>query len=129
MKKGFTLVELLATIVIIGLFTTVAYPLTIGIISESKNSAYNSQKKILEKAAKEWGVENSQKLPLIEELNGKCIGETVKISVSNLADGGFLTSSEIVNPKGGYFDGCIYINCDCDGNFCKYDYIYKDFCD
>ena len=81
MRKGFTLVELLVVIVILGLLSLVVYPSVIKVINDNRTSAYESQIKIVEKAAKEWGVENPSKLP-----DNRC-----KISISTLTGDGYIS--------------------------------------
>ena len=48
MKKGFTLVEMLAVIVILGFIVLIAYPSIIKIIYESRESSKNNQIKVIE---------------------------------------------------------------------------------
>ncbi len=65
MKKGFTLVELLAVIIILGVIIAIVVPVTNGIINNSKRSAYETQiDKLIEEASKfsiggNLGVENN----------------------------------------------------------------------
>ncbi len=42
-KKGFTLIEVLAVIIIIGVISLIIAPITIGIIDRSKENMYNNQ--------------------------------------------------------------------------------------
>lgn len=119
MKKGFTLVELLAVIVIIGLLALVAYPAILRIISDSKNSSYNTQVALIEKAAKEWAVEHPMNLPDISDPNcSKCI------MISQLTSEGYLSKDEITNPKGGTFNGGVKVSCASN----KYEYQYQENC-
>lgn len=90
MKKGFTLVELLVVIVILGLIALVVYPSVIKIINDSRESAYESQIKIVEKAAKEWGVEHPNELP---------DDDVYRLPLSKLINDGYISDSEIKNPK------------------------------
>lgn len=135
MKKGFTLVELLVVIVILGLLALVAYPSIIKIINDSKDDALKNQKLVLEKITKEWAVEHPMELPEIKENNGICSCDSEKkcIPIEELINEGYLSDEEVKNPKGGKLDGGIEITCSCDNscNTCKYEYKYieKDTCD
>ncbi|MBR3199179.1 MAG: prepilin-type N-terminal cleavage/methylation domain-containing protein [Bacilli bacterium] len=112
MKKGFTLVELIAVIVILGLIATIVYPSIVSIINSSKEKAYKSQKVLIVKAAKEWGVKNSAHLP----------EESCKISVARLIKEGYIENDEVINPKGGVFNGNIEIKYENN----QYSYTYRD---
>lgn len=133
MKKGFTLVELLVVIVILGLLALVAYPSVIKIINDYKKEAYESQIKIIEKVTKEWAVEHPRELPEINESAGtfSCTPPSKKcISIDKLIDEGYLSDKEIKNPKGGTINGGEEISCHCKDT-CKYEYKYvdKETCD
>lgn len=130
MRKGFTLVELLVVIVIIGMLSFIAYPSIIGIIKNSKESSYRSQIKIIEKVTQEWATSNPMKLPKIMENDDKCYCESKCIKVSSLKESGYLSFDDVKNPKGGYLSGGVEISCSCSGscNTCKYEYEYKPSC-
>ena len=57
-NKGFTLVELLAVIIILGVVGLIAFPTITGIINDSKNKAYDEQVRTIERAAEKWFLEN-----------------------------------------------------------------------
>ena len=132
MKNGFTLVELLVVIVIIGMLSLVAYPSIIKIINESKEDAYKSQIKMVEKVTKEWAVSHPEIVPAIIKngSNCSCTGKCIKIS--DLKDSGYLSGDDVVNPKGGVLSGGVEITCSCkvggSCNTCKYEYEYKESC-
>ena len=93
MKKGFTLVELLSVIVILGILASIAIPTINTAINSSRNKAYNEQINTIQNAARTYMSKNSLKLPNQEE-NGKCT-----ISVSTLQKEGLLSVDDIVNPR------------------------------
>lgn len=91
-NKGFTLVELLAVIVLLGLIALIAVPAITGIIKQGKDSLSDSQKKSIELSAKNWASdkENIGKLPESDE----CI----YFHLSVLQNSGY-TDLEIKDPK------------------------------
>jgi type IV pilus assembly protein PilA len=91
-KKGFTLVELLAVIVLLGLVALIAAPAITGIIKKSKDSLSDSQKTSIELSAKNWATDNMMELPE----DGKCIC----VSLRTLQAGGY-ADLEVKDPKTG----------------------------
>ena len=61
-KDGFTLVELLSTIVIIGVVSIIAIPSVINSIQKAKQKAYDTQMSEIIAAAKKWSSNNTDKL-------------------------------------------------------------------
>jgi prepilin-type N-terminal cleavage/methylation domain len=93
-NKGFTLVELLAVIVLLGLIALVAVPAITGIIKKGKDSLSASQIESIEMSAKNWASdkENIVKLPT----DGKC----VYIFLSTLQSSGY-ADLDVKDPKTG----------------------------
>ena len=92
-KKGFTLVELLAVIVLLGLVALIAAPAITGIIKKSKDSLSDSQKTSIELSAKNWATDNMLKLP-------KHDGQCICVSLRTLQAGGY-ADLEVKDPKTG----------------------------
>ncbi len=82
-KKGFTLVELLAVIVILGIIMTVSIPAVSKWINRSKNESLESQKQTLLMAGEAYAQGNSKVLP-------KVIGETKIIKAEELKKANYL---------------------------------------
>lgn len=91
MKKGFTLVELLGTITILGVIMLIVSPIARNIIESSKEELYEVQVANIEDALKNWVVDNSRLLPENE-------GETITITLGQLKAGGYV-EAELRNPK------------------------------
>lgn len=121
MKRGFTLIELLTVLIILGLIGMIAYPIVLGVLNDSKQSAYESQVKLVEKAAKEWGVDHVTSLP-------ECGSEIYSLQLNDLISGGYINGTvingnEVIeNPKkkGSSLNG--HVNITCTSN--KYEYKY-----
>ena len=73
MKKGFTLVEVLAIIVILGIVVTIVYPAIISTVKSSEKKAFESQREITCKAAKMYYLDNINQLPEIDSTTEKSI--------------------------------------------------------
>jgi type IV pilus assembly protein PilA len=90
MKKGFTLVELLAVIVILAIILSVAIPSISGIIEKSQINALISDEKMMVKAAKIYSAVNDNYSP-------KNVGETKDLPLSELQTNNYI--STIKSPK------------------------------
>ena len=91
-RKGFSLVELLATIVIIGILASVTIFAVTRVIDKSKNEKNITEVKSATLAAKSYMQAN-------KELAPKGIGETIKISFQELKDTKYLTE-DIIRDDG-----------------------------
>ena len=88
MKKGFTLVELLAVIIILSLLGLVCIVGVTTLIKKTKTDINSTQMKSIEIAAREWATENIDILP--------SSGECIYITLDNLKNYGLLDDN-IVN--------------------------------
>ena len=88
-RKGFTLVELLAVIVILAIVLIIAVPGVLGIINKTKNNAYESQLKIIKEAARTYVTTSDQ------------IGWKENQTVVNLSDlqGVGLLDQKLIDPR------------------------------
>ena len=91
-SKGFTMVELLAAITILGIVSLVAIKGITGLIDRAKNERFIQQEKTLSLAAESYIQANSQLKP-------KAIGESKLINISDLRKANYL-KEDIVNDKG-----------------------------
>lgn len=94
-KKGFTLVELLAVIVILAIIMAIAIPAVQNTISSSKDKLYNLVVKQIEDAAKQYMLKSSASTEI--PTGPAVIG---LVHLSDLIDGGFLEGT-VQNPKTG----------------------------
>ena len=58
-KKGFTLVEVLAVIVVLGLIVSISLPIYIGLSNNLKKNTYENKKRAIESAATKYAAENN----------------------------------------------------------------------
>lgn len=118
-KRGFTLVELLAVIVILIVIAGITIPVINTSLEKAAESAYDKQISLIESAAKKWGAENDTKLP--------DLGSTSVITVdfSTLIEAGHLKNEKILNPMTKEeLEGCVKISYDSEYN--QYVYEYSD---
>jgi len=132
-KTGFTLVEVLAVILILGLLVTVVYPIVVSTINSSKEKAYNSQIEIIQKAAKIYALDKEGSLPnFLPDLKNDALPKYVPIST--LISEGYIAEEELkskdndlsegklVNPKNG--TECTQVKIFYESN--QYNYIVVD---
>ena len=129
MKKGFTLVELIMVITLLGIIALITVPAITKSINSSKEEAYKEQKKLIVNAAKQYVAYKQMKTEVGEEMplqngTGYCV------NVSTLKSAGFLSKEDIKDPKSknASFDGSIVVTATAiegSSNF-KYAYTYSD---
>ena len=91
-NKGFSLVELLAVIVILGLLATIGIVATTSLVDKAKKDKMESQKNTVTMSAQTYMQNNKNLVP-------KIIGETRILNVSDLRKSNYLTE-DIKNEKG-----------------------------
>lgn len=91
-NKGFTLVELLGVIVVLGIIAVITIPIVQRTILESTEDAYDEQIQSFERAAGNYVALDVYKMT-------ECETKDCSITLKDLQDLGFLPSGEIINPK------------------------------
>ena len=118
-KKGFTLIELIATLIIVGIIALIAYPVVNSTIKNSKQKSYNDQVELIIEANKKLGLKNTDLLPEDDE--------TSKIYLNTLIQEGLLknvSNEGLINPLDDtIMDGCVVIKYSSEYNQYTYEYI------
>ncbi len=99
-KKGFTLIEILCVIVIIGILSVIATVSIVNLSSKSKNNLYCAKIELIENIAESYGIKYELELNNSNELyNGY---KSLKIKVNTLVMAGKLEpdkGNDVINPK------------------------------
>lgn len=93
-KKAFTLVELLAVIIILGVIAVIIVPTTEKALKDSKEKVYESQKLSLITSLKDWKLDNND---LFYD------NDSVTVTLGELKEQGYV-EYDVKNPK---TDECI----------------------
>lgn len=88
-KKGFTLTEVLGVLTVLALLALLITPVVSKTIKNNKQKLYNDQIKIIERAAKDYAIKNTDVLP--EE------GTTTYVTLGEIKRSGVL-QEEVRNP-------------------------------
>ncbi len=117
MNKAFTLIELMAVIIILAIIASIAFPFVQDSINDSKVNTCKEQKRTIEYAAKRWGADNATNLN----------GNNTQISITDLKKQGYLTSNqELTNPTGHEMPSIVSITYDSENK--QYEYRYNIDC-
>lgn len=93
MKKGFTLVELLGVIVILGIIGLIVTPLVLGTINDSEENVDKMQVEAIKRAAKNYANAHVYTL----DCEGNSTSCTVYITIGDLKAEGYLEDKDIVD--------------------------------
>ena len=120
MRKGFTLIEIIAIIILLSVIALITYPVINNLITESKEKLYEKQINELERLSNTWVTKNTNKLKTEE-------GYTYDLSFEELNEQGFTSDKQIKNPKTGKnLTGCMKVTYNSSKN--GYDVAYDEGC-
>lgn len=92
-KNGFTLLELLGVILLLGIIAVMIMLLSNRMLGKSKESLYQTQIETLTDAAKKWTIPNNGVLPMDQN------EEAYNLPISKLAEDGYIDSDELIDPR------------------------------
>jgi len=92
-KNGFTLLEVLGVIVLLGVIALLVTTLSNRILGESKESLYETQKETIINSAKKWTIANNNELPMNET------DAPYNLSFTKLAEDGYIDSDDLIDPR------------------------------
>lgn len=74
--KGFTLIELIVVIAVLGVLATLIIPRVVGVQSDAETAAMDANEKIIRNALERYYLDNDEKYPVtLEELEGGYLDE------------------------------------------------------
>ena len=115
-EKGFTLVELLAAIAILGIVSLIAFPIVNDTIKNQKNKLYDRQIATIEDAAKSLTSRNTLLLPENNSVS--------YLSINYLVKKGTLDETKISDPRSSKeLEGCVKITFNSTYNQYMYEFI------
>ena len=122
--KAFTLIELMAVLIIIGLLALISVPLVTGILRRSREKSYDIQVETIIAEANRWVATNSFCLPS-HQYDASC-----GVSVAQLIKEG-LIDNKVFDPRDkSEMTGCVvisYLNTLPNGDI-EYEYSYEQYC-
>lgn len=126
MKNGFTLIELVMVILILGIIALITVPTVNSVIKDSREKSYNNQVDLITDTARTYMSNHSENLPSQS-------GGNFCVTIDMMQKDGLLSKDDIVNPnykegssepneKNEYFNDGVLVTWS--GN--KYTYTYGD---
>lgn len=113
-KNGFTLIEVLAVVIILGVVSLITMPVVQKNINDSKKQAYETQIDNIIRATKDWSSENLSYLP---DNNGS----SISITLYTLMSLGYIENNLVDPLTEKYFDTETVISITRENNNYKYD--------
>ena len=89
-KRGFTLIELMGVLIILGVLSLIIIPIVSNVLKEQKQNQYDQQIANIELMAKNFGSDNLVILPSED-------GESMDITLGQLKSMGYVEKN-IINP-------------------------------
>jgi len=118
-RKGFTLVEIMAVIVIFGLLISIIVPIVSNLLKDSEDTLHDEQIDMVVKASQKYMVEHSELLPEGSDYSA--------VYIDDLINSGVIDNDKVIDPKTKEeLEGCVIVNYN--DSFNQYEYNYRDNC-
>ena len=116
-KKGFTLIELMGILIVIGIIAVIAVPTINDTIKKSNNDLYNEQINYIVKHAERWSVSNTD---MISE------DTTYYLTLDQMIEEGIIEDDDVIDPRDetSKINGCVVISFKKD--YSQYDYSFQE---
>lgn len=92
-NKGFTLLEVLGVIVLLGVIALLVITLSNRMLNKSKQSLYETQIETIVSSAKKWTISHNNELPMSSEEG------SYRLLFTKLAEDGYIDSEELIDPR------------------------------
>ena len=118
-KKGFTLIEIMAVMVVLGLLIAIIVPVVNNLLKDSEDTLHDEQIDLVVKASQKYMVEHSELLPEMSD------GSKTFIYIDDLINNGVIDNDKVINPKSKEeLNGCVVVRYN--DSFNQYEYNYSD---
>ena len=101
MKKGFTLIEMIGSIIILAMIALVAFPAVLNLITNSQKKVDKSMQDAAISAASEYVMDHVNCYPRISTVPSECTGKPQlndeTLTVETLINAGYLSEKDINN--------------------------------
>ena len=117
--KGFTLVEILAVIVVLGLLAAIITPVVSNLLKDSEESLSNEQINNIIVIAKKYAIEHSDILPDLDS------GDSYELDIETLIADGYIDINNFIDPRTKKaIRGYVNIYYDATFNQYQYEFVY-----
>lgn len=122
-NKGFTLIELIGSIIILTIIALVAFPAILNVMTTSQNEIDNAKKQLAERAAKEYVEDNVNLYPR----EAGAASKTIK--VQDLVAQGYIKEKSIDSVKdSAIYNGCIEVSIATEQGYTSYQFKFTPNC-
>lgn len=121
-KKGFTLIEIIAVITILGIIALITVPVVNNSLKNAKEKMLEEQKTRIVDAAKEYALDSNRILNITSDRDFNQL-----ITLNQLKGANYLEQKDIINPvTDDIMKGCIFVKFTVANN--RFAYAYSDRC-